>query len=178
MIKVSNVYPGLESLTPSRLQTSQRGWEIGRWGLCGNCPSSSKLEYFELCSFPPPLNKNKSKKKNKTIYFSTGFAVFGRLCGAEPVCNLYLSLVCVFLIFLVVWVLKKLVIHFGVVNFLEKRCALWWQVIEHFLKVRQEALAPWPVIGLGKFLLKVDSKVLYFHNLSCFQMEFIMHFAV
>ena len=95
MIKVSNVYPGLESLTPSRLQTSQRGWEIGRWGLCGNCPSSSKLEYFELCSFPPPLNKNKSRKKNKTIYFSTGFAVFGRLCGAEPVCNLSLSCVCI-----------------------------------------------------------------------------------
>lgn len=70
MIKVSNVYMGFETLTPSRIQTSQRRWEIGRWGLCGKCPSSISLEYFELSSFPCPLNKN----KNKTCIFSLALA--------------------------------------------------------------------------------------------------------
>lgn len=58
-----------------------------------------------------------------------------------------------------VWVLKKLVVHFGVKSFAERTLSSWWSVLERFGREREEALLPGPIKGLAQFLLRVDTKV-------------------
>ncbi|CAN9514255.1 unnamed protein product [Ophioblennius macclurei] len=59
-----------------------------------------------------------------------------------------------------VWVLKKLVVHFGLKSFAERTLSSWWTVMEKFGREREEALLPGPIKGLAQFLLRIDTKMI------------------
>ncbi len=59
-----------------------------------------------------------------------------------------------------VWVLKKMVVHFGMKDFIGRTLVKWWAASEKFVKDRQDALLPGPIKGLAQFLLRVDTKVI------------------
>lgn len=58
-----------------------------------------------------------------------------------------------------VWVLKKVVVHFGLKSFAERTLASWWAVLQKLGREREEALLPGPIKGLAQFMLRVDTKV-------------------
>uniref|UniRef100_A0A3P8XTZ5 Transmembrane protein 245 n=1 Tax=Esox lucius TaxID=8010 RepID=A0A3P8XTZ5_ESOLU len=63
-----------------------------------------------------------------------------------------------------VWVLKKLVVHFGLKGFAEKTLSSWWVGLEKFGRERQEAILPGPIKGLVHFLLRIDTKLWHWLN--------------
>ncbi|XP_060637411.2 transmembrane protein 245 isoform X2 [Anolis sagrei] len=114
-------------------------------------PSSSTVRGRQKPDFGALLKK----KKTSDIYFIL-------LTWAVVVVQFWLNLWIIQLLPIpfAVWIIKKLVIHFGVVQFLVSHCSSWWHVMEDFVRERQEALAPWPITGLGRVILKLDSKMI------------------
>ncbi|TRY84573.1 hypothetical protein DNTS_001316 [Danionella cerebrum] len=63
-----------------------------------------------------------------------------------------------------VWVLKKMIVRFGMKDFVGRHLLNWWEISEKFLKDRQDALLPGPIKGLAQFLLRVDTKLWHWLN--------------
>ncbi|XP_048464179.1 transmembrane protein 245 [Rhincodon typus] len=46
-------------------------------------------------------------------------------------------------------------------NFAERHISKHWKILSTFVKERQDALAPRPIRGLGKIIVKADSKIIF-----------------
>ncbi|XP_077383699.1 transmembrane protein 245 isoform X2 [Festucalex cinctus] len=103
---------------------------------------------------PSGLFQKKSSHKASDIYFVL-------LAWAIVLVQIWLNMWVLQLlpIPVAVWVMKKLVVHFGLKSFAAKTLSSWWAVLEKFGREREEALLPGPIKGLAQFLLRIDTKM-------------------
>ncbi|XP_056619234.1 transmembrane protein 245 isoform X2 [Triplophysa dalaica] len=115
-----------------------------------------------LFSVPPSRGRSRldfrglqAKEKTSDIYFVL-------LAWAIMLVQIWLNLWILQLlpIPVAVWVLKKVVVHFGLKDFTGRTLVKWWTFLEKFVKDRREALMPGPIKGLAQFLLRVDTKMI------------------
>ncbi|XP_013877317.1 transmembrane protein 245 isoform X2 [Austrofundulus limnaeus] len=101
------------------------------------------------------LQREKSSRKASDIYFIM-------LVWAIVLVQVWLNLWILQLlpIPVAVWVLKKLVVHFGLKSFAQRTLSSWWTVLEKFGREREEALLPGPIKGLAQFVLRIDTKMI------------------
>ncbi|XP_077432984.1 transmembrane protein 245 isoform X2 [Vanacampus margaritifer] len=103
---------------------------------------------------PSGLFQKKSSHKASDIYFVL-------LAWAIVLVQIWLNLWVLQLlpIPVAVWVMKKLVVHFGLKSFAARTLSSWWAVLEKFGREREKALLPGPIKGLAQFLLRIDTKM-------------------
>eukprot|EP00064_Thunnus_orientalis_P003099 superscaffoldBa00000245_g3107 len=101
------------------------------------------------------FQKEKSSQRASDIYFIL-------LVWAIVLVQIWLNLWILQLlpIPVAVWMLKKLVVHFGMKSFIKRTLTAWWAVLEKFGREREEALLPGPIKGLAQFLLRTDTKMI------------------
>uniref|UniRef100_A0A3B3D1M4 TM245 n=1 Tax=Oryzias melastigma TaxID=30732 RepID=A0A3B3D1M4_ORYME len=100
------------------------------------------------------FQKDKSSRRASDIYFIL-------LVWAIVLVQVWLNLWILQLLPIpVAWVLKKMVVHFGLKSFAERTLTSWWVVLEKFGREREDALLPGPIKGLVQFLLRIDTKMI------------------
>ncbi|KAL7393029.1 hypothetical protein ABVT39_005537 [Epinephelus coioides] len=117
--------------------------------------AAGKRAHYGVHSLPAGLfQKEKSSSRASDIYFIL-------LVWAIVLVQVWLNLWILQLlpIPVAVWVLKRLVVHFGLKGFAERTLMSWWAVLEKLGREREEALLPGPIKGLAQFLLRIDTKM-------------------